>query len=184
MLPILKNSPSRGPVDTLLAAVWGCSWGDSPLRPSPSAVVHRQLDRLHPAACIDVAEHSAAVAQVGDPEAVLDAVQHSIRSLHRRATHVRGPAVTGRGTTKLLRVPISYNPLAYTSAHTHPFLHPPPRSQNLAHVPNCVLLSWTSNGAQQGCEGSSWDNGCAAKGTCGLRFSDRGLGGGWELCFA
>ena len=46
-----------------------------PLRPSPSAVVHRQLDRLHPAACIDVAEHSAAVAQVGDPEAVLDAVQ-------------------------------------------------------------------------------------------------------------
>ena len=30
---------------------------------------------FHPAACIDVAEHSAAVAQVGDPEAVLDAVQ-------------------------------------------------------------------------------------------------------------
>ena len=28
------------------------------------------------------------------------------------------------------------------------------------------------------------DNGCAAKGTCGLPFSGYGLGGGWELCFA
>ena len=45
-------------------------------------------------------------------------------------------------------------------------------------------LSWTSNGSLQGSVGSD-DNGCAAKGTCGLPYSDyRGLGGGWQLCFA
>ena len=44
-------------------------------------------------------------------------------------------------------------------------------------------LSWTSNGSLQGSVGSD-DNGCAAKGTCGAPYSYRGLGGGWQLCFA
>ena len=45
-------------------------------------------------------------------------------------------------------------------------------------------LSWASDGVHQGtvCEGC-YDNGCAAKGTCGLRHSHDGLGGGWQLCF-
>ena len=52
-------------------------------------------------------------------------------------------------------------------------------------------LRWTSNGGYQGSVGcpsnfcsSGNDNGCAAKGTCGLPFSWDELGGGWELCFA
>eukprot|EP01045_Picozoa_sp_COSAG04_P025319 COSAG04_NODE_3301_length_2959_cov_1.913287_2_plen_62_part_00 len=57
------------------------------------------------------------------------------------------------------------------------------------------VLGWTSTGRQQGTVGSECyavaqysasecDNGCAPKGTCGLPYSARGLGGGWELCFA
>eukprot|EP01045_Picozoa_sp_COSAG04_P020386 COSAG04_NODE_2082_length_4836_cov_4.164872_1_plen_82_part_00 len=48
------------------------------------------------------------------------------------------------------------------------------------------VLSWTSDGNYQGSVGSNLGrNGCAAKGTCGLRFSrNQGLGGGWQLCFA
>ena len=49
-------------------------------------------------------------------------------------------------------------------------------------------LSWTSNGVHQGNygrnHGGNHDNGCAAKGTCGLPYSSYGLGGGWQLCFA
>ena len=48
-------------------------------------------------------------------------------------------------------------------------------------------IAWHSNNAAQGsvgCAGSCGDNGCVAKGTCGLPFSECGLGGGWELCFA
>ena len=49
-------------------------------------------------------------------------------------------------------------------------------------------IAWTSDGSSQGNPGAidnAWDNGCAAKGTCGLLpFSLSGLGGGWELCFA
>ena len=44
-------------------------------------------------------------------------------------------------------------------------------------------LSWTSSRDGQG-SGGYWDNGCAAKGTCGAPFSLDGLGGGWQLCFA
>ena len=44
-------------------------------------------------------------------------------------------------------------------------------------------LSWASNGDGQGNWGGT-DNGCAAKGTCGLPYSTWGLGGGWQLCFA
>eukprot|EP01045_Picozoa_sp_COSAG04_P022745 COSAG04_NODE_2615_length_3851_cov_1.872601_2_plen_270_part_00 len=47
-------------------------------------------------------------------------------------------------------------------------------------------IAWTSdNGNGQGTVGHpNYDSGCAAKGTCGLPYSERGLGGGWELCFA
>ena len=47
-------------------------------------------------------------------------------------------------------------------------------------------IAWTSNANQQGSVGNPYgrDNGCAAKGTCGLPYSDVGPGGGWELCFA
>ena len=48
-------------------------------------------------------------------------------------------------------------------------------------------ISWHSDGNLQGSTGSvniDYDNGCAAKGTCGLPYSAFGLGGGWELCFA
>ena len=45
-------------------------------------------------------------------------------------------------------------------------------------------IVWTSEGGSQGSVTSYGDNGCAAKGTCGLPFSRDGLGGGWELCFA
>ena len=45
-------------------------------------------------------------------------------------------------------------------------------------------LSWTSGGGYQGSVGNSYvDNGCAAKGTCGLPWSHYELGGGWQLCF-
>ena len=46
-------------------------------------------------------------------------------------------------------------------------------------------LSWTSDGDGQGSVGSpDGDNDCAAKGTCGLPYNPRELGGGWQLCFA
>ena len=47
-------------------------------------------------------------------------------------------------------------------------------------------IGWHSNFAHQGSVGNPYNNanGCAAKGTCGLPYSERGLGGGWELCFA
>eukprot|EP01045_Picozoa_sp_COSAG04_P037768 COSAG04_NODE_9813_length_830_cov_1.240766_1_plen_187_part_00 len=44
-------------------------------------------------------------------------------------------------------------------------------------------LSWTSDGAYQGSVAGLPDNGCAAKSTCGLPYSNQGLGGGWQLCF-
>ena len=47
------------------------------------------------------------------------------------------------------------------------------------------VLGWASDGAQQGSVGLGQnDNGCAAKGTCAAPFSQHGLGGGWQLCFA
>ena len=66
-------------------------------------------------------------------------------------------------------------------------------------------IAWTSDGGNQGSVDCGYDNGCAAKGTCGLPFAaygagstevihdcgadgyqpcPNGLGGGWELCFA
>ena len=45
-------------------------------------------------------------------------------------------------------------------------------------------LSWTSNAVFQGGQTSQGGNGCAAKGTCGPPYSENGLGGGWQLCFA
>ena len=47
-------------------------------------------------------------------------------------------------------------------------------------------LSWTSGESGQGSVDNpyGWDNGCAAKGTCGAPWSVHGLGGGWQLCFA
>ena len=50
-------------------------------------------------------------------------------------------------------------------------------------IPSGDALSWTSDATYQGSVGSDYDNGCAAKGTCGLPYSDDGLGGGWQLCF-
>eukprot|EP01045_Picozoa_sp_COSAG04_P004841 COSAG04_NODE_216_length_19953_cov_85.343558_12_plen_429_part_00 len=45
-------------------------------------------------------------------------------------------------------------------------------------------IAWTSDGSSQGSVGRSYaDNGCAAKGTCGLPYSTYELGGGWKLCF-
>eukprot|EP01045_Picozoa_sp_COSAG04_P007564 COSAG04_NODE_398_length_14962_cov_39.977461_7_plen_308_part_00 len=65
-------------------------------------------------------------------------------------------------------------------------------------------IAWTSNDHSQGSVGFPNDNGCAAKGTCGLPYTyygpgstevgggcganndqrcPNGLGGGWELCF-
>jgi hypothetical protein len=52
-------------------------------------------------------------------------------------------------------------------------------------------LSWQSDGNQQGGNGpwpsgaGAYDNGCAAKGTCGLpvTFDTKELGGGWDVCF-
>ena len=54
-----------------------------------------------------------------------------------------------------------------------------------AHAPGDAI-TWHSNVAGQGSAGNEpgYHNGCAAKGTCGLPWSERGLGGGWELCFA
>eukprot|EP01046_Picozoa_sp_COSAG06_P012926 COSAG06_NODE_772_length_12432_cov_119.880159_9_plen_87_part_00 len=43
-------------------------------------------------------------------------------------------------------------------------------------------LVWTSDVNTQGSVGS-WDNGCAAKDTCGLLYSVNDLGGGWQICF-
>ena len=44
-------------------------------------------------------------------------------------------------------------------------------------------VGWTSGHDRQGSSG--WhDNGCTTKGTCGLLYSEYGLGGGWQICFA
>ena len=43
-------------------------------------------------------------------------------------------------------------------------------------------LRWTSDAGGQGSVGH--ENGCVAKGTRGAPYSDYGLGGGWQLCFA
>ena len=49
------------------------------------------------------------------------------------------------------------------------------------------ILSWESNGDDQGCvgysENSMYDNGCIPRGTCGVSYSRYGLGGGWVVCF-
>ena len=48
-------------------------------------------------------------------------------------------------------------------------------------------VGWASDYHDQGSVGQeehSWDNSCAAKGTCGLPWSETGLGGGWQICFA
>eukprot|EP01045_Picozoa_sp_COSAG04_P010896 COSAG04_NODE_683_length_11182_cov_15.270775_11_plen_242_part_00 len=46
------------------------------------------------------------------------------------------------------------------------------------------VIAWQSSGNGQGSVGHR-DDGCAAKGTCGLPYNDDGnLGGGWQLCFA
>ena len=45
-------------------------------------------------------------------------------------------------------------------------------------------VGWASNGYWQGNPGGSSDNGCGAKGLCGLPYSGSGLGGGWQICFA
>ena len=47
-----------------------------------------------------------------------------------------------------------------------------------------AAIAWRSDYNRQGSVGNPNDNGCAAKGTGGLPYSERGLGGGWELCFA
>ena len=57
-------------------------------------------------------------------------------------------------------------------------------------LPPGDAITWTSDGSDQGSVCCSHctclDNGCAAKGTCGLPriAKNHGLGGGWELCFA
>ncbi len=57
-------------------------------------------------------------------------------------------------------------------------------SEGVVLVPGDAL-SWTSDSEYQGSVGyNGYDNGCAAKGTCGLPYSGHGLGGGWQLCFA
>jgi hypothetical protein len=52
-----------------------------------------------------------------------------------------------------------------------------------AMLPPGGTVRWISNGQWQGSTGNL-DNGCAAKGFCGLPYSDRALGGGWDICFA
>ena len=42
-------------------------------------------------------------------------------------------------------------------------------------------VGWASDRENQGNNG---DNDCAAHGLCGLPYSDDGLGGGWQICFA
>ena len=44
-------------------------------------------------------------------------------------------------------------------------------------------VGWASDGSYQGSVGH-YANGCDAKGLCGLPFSEDGLGGGWQICFA
>ena len=50
-------------------------------------------------------------------------------------------------------------------------------------------LGWASSdmfqGSARNADGQRGENnGCAAKGTCGLTYTAYGLGGGWQLCFA
>ena len=44
-------------------------------------------------------------------------------------------------------------------------------------------VGWASDGYWQG-SNSGTANGCAAKASCGLPWSQSGLGGGWQICFA
>jgi hypothetical protein len=43
-------------------------------------------------------------------------------------------------------------------------------------------VRFRTDGNWQGTVGR-YDDGCQAKGTCGLPWSENGLGGGWEICF-
>ena len=47
-------------------------------------------------------------------------------------------------------------------------------------------VGWASDGSWQGSVGynAGNNNGCGAKGLCGLPYSHAGLGGGWQICFA
>ena len=45
------------------------------------------------------------------------------------------------------------------------------------------VVGWESSATDQGSVGDN-DNGCAAKGSCGLQYSQSGIGGGWQICFA
>ena len=47
-------------------------------------------------------------------------------------------------------------------------------------------VGWASDSCCQGNPGggAADDNGCGAKGLCGLPYSGNGLGGGWQICFA
>eukprot|EP01046_Picozoa_sp_COSAG06_P004741 COSAG06_NODE_203_length_20332_cov_14.679978_9_plen_222_part_00 len=59
-----------------------------------------------------------------------------------------------------------------------------------SHCPAGAVLAaggsvgWTSDTASQGNHGGGYDNGCDAKGLCGLAYTPNGLGGGWQICFA
>ena len=54
-----------------------------------------------------------------------------------------------------------------------------------AVLPAGGSVGWISNGGCQGsCPGSIGNTHCHALGTCGLRYSNDGLGGGWQICFA
>ena len=110
-----------------------------------SPTSRREWDQTHPEGCDIATFHPSAAESVSAPippstpttpdGADLAPVHQGDGPIRSRApdtspragdSNVRGSAVTGRGKTELLRVPISYNPLAYTSAHTHPFLQKRP----------------------------------------------------------
>ena len=44
-------------------------------------------------------------------------------------------------------------------------------------------VGWASDSQFQGSVGR-FENGCTAAGSCGLRYNEAGIGGGWQLCFA
>jgi hypothetical protein len=45
-------------------------------------------------------------------------------------------------------------------------------------------IFWSSDRADQGAAIDHYDNHCTEKSLCGLPWSDPGLGGGWQICFA
>eukprot|EP01045_Picozoa_sp_COSAG04_P010935 COSAG04_NODE_688_length_11148_cov_2.882071_3_plen_214_part_00 len=160
------------------------------LRSDMEQVINVRFGELQSTSAAEVAELRDELAQVNEKvESATSKLQRDIDELRgpkkrRRRRRAQDCAITvggGGGVLGLCAVfdteSSDHVTLPGGAAHTGSDC---PEGAALAHGD---AIAWTSSGSSQGSVGHD-DNGCAAKGTCGLPWSGYGLGGGWELCFA